>query len=269
MNISNAVRVQSQRVNNVEIKGSISDESVNFIVSLPPSYFADTSRQYPVLFQLHGANESYKGSQVKVVSDFFENVWAKDVWEEAILVFPDGKSDSMWSDSKDRTIQVETNIIKEIIPYVDANYRTRPNAQNRFIQGFSMGGFGALKLITKYPELFNKAMIIDGALHTWPTISAIRPGITSKIFSNNENYFNETSNAENFLNQNMDLFMSEARLFFGHGTMNIVRELNTKALSYIDKIMIPYVINNNLNCGHNLECLLNALGHETFRYFSN
>ena len=40
----------------------------------------------------------------------------------------------------------ETFFIKELVPYIDNNYRTRKNVSARSIIGFSMGGFGALSV---------------------------------------------------------------------------------------------------------------------------
>ena len=49
----------------------------------------------------------------------------------------------------------EATIIYELIPYIDANYRTIAIAAGRAIQGFSMGGQGAERLALKYPQMFS------------------------------------------------------------------------------------------------------------------
>ena len=49
----------------------------------------------------------------------------------------------------------EATIIYELIPYIDATYRTVATKASRAIQGFSMGGQGAERLALKYPQMFS------------------------------------------------------------------------------------------------------------------
>jgi enterochelin esterase-like enzyme len=49
---------------------------------------------------------------------------------------------------------MESVIIKNLIPHIDATYRTIPSREARAIEGHSMGGYGALRLGFKYPNLF-------------------------------------------------------------------------------------------------------------------
>ena len=44
--------------------------------------------------------------------------------------------------------------VKELIPHVDATYRTFGTRAKRGIQGFSQGGRGTTRIIFKYPEMF-------------------------------------------------------------------------------------------------------------------
>ena len=74
-----------------------------------------------------------------------------------ILVFANGGETSFFSDSPDRTVMGETVVIRELIPHIDQHYRTIPSASGRSVHGFSMGGFGALRLAAKYPERFRAA----------------------------------------------------------------------------------------------------------------
>lgn len=49
----------------------------------------------------------------------------------------------------------EDYFLTEIIPYVDANFRTIPKPESRGISGFSMGGFGSINLALKHPDIFS------------------------------------------------------------------------------------------------------------------
>ena len=56
----------------------------------------------------------------------------------------------------------ETALIKELIPHVDAAYRTIATREGRGLEGFSQGGRGTARLMFKYPELFCSAAPIGG-----------------------------------------------------------------------------------------------------------
>ena len=88
-----------------------------------------------------------------------------------------------------------------------------------------MGGFGAFKLIGKYPHLFSKAMSLDGALHSWESFSLLRPSISSKMFNNNQTYYDETTNPMTVLALNAKHFKDKKRLHISYGTMPITGQL--------------------------------------------
>ncbi len=67
-----------------------------------------------------------------------------------IIVFPHGHAHGMWIDSKDGAMPMETILMTELIPHVDATFRTLASRKGRLIEGFSMGGYGAGRLGLKY-----------------------------------------------------------------------------------------------------------------------
>jgi enterochelin esterase-like enzyme len=81
-----------------------------------------------------------------------------------LVVLVQGLPHVRYINSKDGTRPVEDVIIKDLLPHVDASYRTIPSRRHRAIEGMSMGGYGALRLGFKYPELFG-------------TVSALAPSI--------------------------------------------------------------------------------------------
>ena len=70
----------------------------------------------------------------------------------------------MYCDTPDGKYPVETVIMKDLIPHVDATYRTMASRESRAVEGFSMGGFGAAHLGFKYPEVFGVVSIEAPAL---------------------------------------------------------------------------------------------------------
>ena len=81
-----------------------------------------------------------------------------------IVVSVNGMVKSFYCDSCDGQCPMESVIIKDLIPHVDATYRTIARREGRVIEGYSMGGYGAGHLGFKYPELFGTVVINAGAL---------------------------------------------------------------------------------------------------------
>jgi enterochelin esterase-like enzyme len=126
--------------------------NVGYCVYLPPGYEKNPTRRYPVIYSLHGAGgDETRGALAAEV--LHEGILAGH-WPEMILVFPNGGKTTLYKDSHDGKSMAETTVIKELIPHIDANFRTIAARQGRCIEGFSMGGRGSTRLALKYPELF-------------------------------------------------------------------------------------------------------------------
>jgi S-formylglutathione hydrolase FrmB len=76
-----------------------------------------------------------------------------------LMAFPNGGHNSGYIDSIDGTVRPETMIVEELIPHVDAAYRTITRREGRAVQGFSMGGGGALRIAAKHPDLFSSVVV--------------------------------------------------------------------------------------------------------------
>jgi enterochelin esterase-like enzyme len=126
---------------------------VSYMLYLPPDYDAQESTRYPVLYELH-ASGGTPGRAANVVPRFDRLIRAGKI-PPMIIVCPNGlRGATMYSDTKNGEYPVESVIIKDLIPHVDASYRTIASRAGRALDGFSMGGFGAAHLGLKYPEVF-------------------------------------------------------------------------------------------------------------------
>jgi endo-1,4-beta-xylanase len=129
---------------------------VGYSVYLPPGYEQGTER-YPVLYYLHGAGGNESGAPRTLVPDLLEAQRAGTV-PPFVVIFPNGGLATWYADSYDGKLPMETIIIRELIPHVDATYRTRADRAGRAISGMSMGGFGAIVLAMKHPDLFSSVV---------------------------------------------------------------------------------------------------------------
>ena len=136
---------------------------VGFCLYLPPGYEKDTERRYPVIYHLHGAGGNETRS-VYSASVMHEGILAGKL-PEIVMVFPNGGRSTMYQDSGDGRFMAETMMIKELIPHIDATYRTIADRKARCIEGFSMGGRGSTHLAMRYPELFGSLFNQSGNVY--------------------------------------------------------------------------------------------------------
>jgi enterochelin esterase-like enzyme len=155
------------------------------LIYLPPNYENNTTKRYPVLYWLHGGS----GSQIEgtwMVEHIDAEIRA-GLLPPFIVVLPQGLPDVRYINSKDGTRPVEDVIIRDLIPYIDATYRTLATRQNRAIEGMSMGGYGTLHLGFKYPEVFG---IVSGLA---PSIKPMNeePEIVTEPFGDDLAYWSK------------------------------------------------------------------------------
>lgn len=145
----------------VSVHSESMDKDVPVTVITPDSY--RKGKAFPVVYLLHG----YSGNHA---------VWAAEghVGELAdqynvVVVMPDGGFSSWYFDSPIMPeYKYETFVTKELIAYVDKNYKTIPDRQGRAITGLSMGGHGALYLTIRHQDLFANVGSLSGGVDIRP-----------------------------------------------------------------------------------------------------
>ena len=158
------------KVHSEALDGNLLGDSPDRDVSIytPPSYEIDANKKYPVLYMLHGFNDSdsqWMGWEEHWINliDILEKQMNNGNCKEMIVVMPNAKNalkGSMYSSSV--TIgDWETFITKELINYVDANYRTIANKDSRGLAGHSMGGYGTIRLSMKFPDIWSSIYLLS------------------------------------------------------------------------------------------------------------
>lgn len=244
----------------VTITGPVTNKALTFTVYLPEDYDNSTDK-YPVVYHLHGIGGTHNGNQITTVPASLEKAIASGIASPMIIVFPDGYNDSFWADSYDMKIPAETNIIQEIIPYVDKNYRTFNSREKRIISGFSMGGFGTAKFITKYPDYFKVAVIYDGALLTWQETKSRHASTVTKMFNDNVEDYNKYSPWFHLQKNGKDLYRQIV-------IRQVVGMLKVNNRNFRDSLANYNIIPEYLEttCDHVLQCLLDQGGQESWRF---
>ncbi len=133
------------------------DRKVGYNIYLPTDYEAAVDRRYPIVYFLHGS--AGDESRTIQLSNYLHNAIATGKIPPMLMVFANGGRNSSYIDSIDGTVLPETMIVRELIPHIDATYRTISQRSGRAIQGFSMGGGGALRFAAKFPDLFSSVVV--------------------------------------------------------------------------------------------------------------
>ncbi|WP_354003166.1 alpha/beta hydrolase [Algoriphagus limi] len=139
------------------------NKTLKAAVTVPGSYYSGQN-QYPVLYLLHGGSGAFSDWHQKVTEPGLVPRLANEY--QVIIVTPGVGPSSYYYDSPLMdSVKYESYMIKELIPFVDKNYRTLAKKESRAITGLSMGGHGAMMLAAKHPDLFVAVGTMSGVMN--------------------------------------------------------------------------------------------------------
>ena len=158
--------VEKITVHGKSLEGNLEGDSPDrvVLVYLPPSY-ADQSRRFPVVYLLHGygGTETTFTERLANLPESGDRLDGAQGFSSAIYVMPSAYTlhkGSMYSDSV-TTGNWEKFIAEDLVTYIDGHYRTLPTRMSRGLAGHSMGGYGALRIGMKRPELFGSLYLMS------------------------------------------------------------------------------------------------------------
>ena len=151
------------RVECNSIRSAAMGRAVRYCALLPPSYDADKARRYPVVYYLHGLFENEQTFVDYGGWNLVEAAQDNKRIGEYLMVIPDGGR-SFYINSKDGRQLYENFLIRDFIPAIEKKYRIIGNRDSRGISGVSMGGYGALRLAFKHPQMFASVSVHSAAL---------------------------------------------------------------------------------------------------------
>jgi len=139
----------------------------------PPGYDKDAQKRYPVLYLQHGGGENETGwSNQGHANLIMDNLIAGGKAKPFIIVMDNGTWNMArppagerpagqwppkgWADGFTKTL------LEDIIPMIDANYRTLADQQHRAMAGLSMGGMQTRLITLAHPEVFSYVGIFSG-----------------------------------------------------------------------------------------------------------
>ncbi len=149
------------KVDTVSTSSAAMKKTIKAVVITPDQY--EKTGRLPVVYLLHGHGGNYanwvdKAPAIKDAADRYR----------LIIVCPDGDNSWYWDSPIDKNFQYETYMVRELVPWVDKNYRTIADRRGRAITGLSMGGHGALYLAFRNQDVFGAAGSTAGGVDIRP-----------------------------------------------------------------------------------------------------
>lgn len=238
-----------------ELYPGVEGSTGTFVIYTPPGYTKNTKAKYPVYYLISGTTDTEETFwKVGKVNLMLDNMIAEGRAKPMIVVMPYGNpmariaeqtgkekpSDVMSRDGDDalkRMKLFENDLVKHVIPFVEKNYRTIPNRDNRAIGGFSRGGGQTLR--TAFNNVDKFAYVCSYASYVSPaemdknfTNITANPAKTNKDFKllwsgiGTEDFlYKGTTEWENYLKEkkiNVKTFAIPG----GHTWMNVKQYLN-------------------------------------------
>ena len=146
--------------------------AVPYCVLLPPTYDAEKTRRYPILYLLHGLGDNEQMLVHSGGMNLIEDLWEQHQLGEFLIVTPAGEA-SFYINSRDGKRRYEDFFLQEFMPVIEKRYRAQAQRKSRGIAGISMGGYGALHIAFRHPQLFCAVGAHSAALlEALPKISA-------------------------------------------------------------------------------------------------
>ncbi len=214
-------------------------------VYTPAGYEGGTD-DYPVLYLFHGTGgDEDAWTSVGMVVNIMDNVIAEGKVEPMIVVMANGNYNQKVAPDKatpspanfmsaydENAGRFEESVIKDIIPFIDSNYRTYTDRENRAIAGLSMGGGQSTYTGFTNPDKFAWIGSFSGAFVVWPGVRP-GPGVNDLDMDKLEN--DVFPNLDSSINSKMKL------VFLGIGTEDPLIDPQRKFKNWLRENNIQFV----------------------------
>lgn len=142
----------------------LNNETRSIWVYTPPGYSKETTRRYPVMYLLHGSNDTPAGwTTAGSINMILDNLVAEKKAVPMIIVMPFGHALPFGrggggrgaTEAVSNTVLYEKYLLTDVVPMIEAKYRVSAGRENRAIAGQSMGGEQSLAIGFAHMEMFS------------------------------------------------------------------------------------------------------------------
>lgn len=229
---------------------------VGYQIYLPPGYEGSDQR-YPVVYFLHGMTDN-EATHPYLFPILDKALKAGEI-KPMILVYTMCGRTSWYADAPDGSVMGETVFVKELIPHVEATYRTQAVKGGRALQGWSMGGHGALKFAFKYPDLFSSVVSYSGGFRRGAQLKERGGKQLDLMFGGDAARFDADSPAGLLEARGEDL-RAKVALRLVVGEKDFLLEDNRRLKGQLEKLGIPFEYEEIPGVGHEPKKVFEAQG---------
>jgi enterochelin esterase-like enzyme len=174
--------VKIETINSESLQGNATGEPTARRVSvyLPASYETSPDRRYPVVYLLHGIQDSDQTWTIawpsmsdrapyNTIQNLLDLGSRDGAFGEMIVVMPEAgtRLGGSFYVNSDATGNWEDYIAVELVKFIDDRYRTLASPESRGIGGHSMGGYGAVSIAMRRPGIFGAVYALNPAVLGW------------------------------------------------------------------------------------------------------
>lgn len=224
------------------------EHEIGINIYVPPEYWNEEI-PYPVAYHIHGwqGNES---SEIWAMEKVYRS-------RNAITVFP---NHSLPLENLEDW-KVDDMIMKELVSFIDSEYRTITDRKGRFISGFSMGGGLAFLYAVQYPERFSKVTVYAGPFHHYFDQGFLTVGAPvekayelRQLIMNADNH--EEDNILDLLTENAEIIRNTLQIELRIGTEDVLYCDNEIVHMHLDSLNIPHVYKIFAGVAHELDQII-------------
>src|SRR5262245_20305414 len=254
---------------------SVVNAVTGYSIYLPPEYATNPNQRFNVIYFLTGqgfGSGATENSEVTTDPELISNL---RLIPPTIMVFPNPYQNSKYMDAAPGSpmsgIEMfESQFINELIPFIDANYRTRASRDGRAIMGFSGGGQGALRLAFKYPALFSSVEGMSGAVDDNASNVAVNePQLLAAMFNGDANAFDaQTANGQAKADR-ANIIESGLAIHMSVGSVDALLPDNQVLDSLLTSLGIPHDALEVIPGGiHDPRTIFNIIGPTPFQFIN-
>jgi S-formylglutathione hydrolase FrmB len=137
--------------------------SMDYAVLLPEEYENSTD-SYPVVYLLHGYGDDETAWTKYGLIQYYSD---RDIAENGPMIFVMPEAFKTYYVNRfDGNYPMMDVLVTELVPAIDSLFRTIPDADHRAVMGYSMGGYGAIILPAKNPDVFKTGVSMSMSFRT-------------------------------------------------------------------------------------------------------
>lgn len=263
------------RVQYLTFYSEIAKSEVSYHIYTPEIYDIEKKIHLPVLYWLHGTGCGETGRDIEWLSNYFNSAIIKGKIPPIIVVFPYGMIKSMWINSKDGTVPMETVMVKELVPHIDQTFQTISSHKGRLVEGFSMGGYGAARLGFKFFNTFGATSFIGGGPFQEELTDKNSPRaniceieeVMQKVYGNDVEYF-KVQSPYKIAKQNAKSIRAKTTVRQIVGENDEVLKNNLNFHKHLMRLEIPQEFKLLPGVSHNVMQYFNALGEDNWKFYN-